>query len=269
MQQVSDAPSIEGPIAGIGHNRPPVAEVFRDAYGALISEIEVLANRANTARDGLTQQKISNDNERDTWVSIGVEAGKIAQRVQKEREAVIEPLRSEIAEWNALFGTKEPVAGSLAYRLNGMKGFALQAIDQYDSAQREAARKRAAEEAEAARLEAERKLQEAAAVPADKMVTQDVALQEAAAAEHRARHLERQALAAGAGPTRTEGGTISHTTGWDFAVKDWAALDLRELRDSFSVADIEKAIRAHVRKNKDTRPLKGVEIFPNTKTQLR
>ena len=68
---------------------------------------------------------------------------------------------------------------------------------------------------------------------------------------------------------RTDGGTISTVKNWDFQVTDWSKLDLRQLRDSFSVAEIEKAIRAHVRKHKDTKQLAGVRIFQSERTQLR
>ncbi|MCV0395429.1 MAG: hypothetical protein K5872_22035 [Rhizobiaceae bacterium] len=272
--RVSDAPSIETPevdeaVPGIGHNRPTVTDLFRDQCADLIEAVEKLATRANAERDKLGADKISSDDERDTFTSIGVEAAKLVKRVEARREEILQPLRNEISEWNALFGTDRPAQGSLKYRLNAMKGYASTIVGRYDEEQREIARKKAAEEAEAARKEAERRLEEAAAIDSAKSVTQDVALQEAAAADHRARHLERQALSAGAGPTRTDAGTISQATAWDFRIVDASRIDLNKLRPHIPLADIEKAIRKHVRANRDTVPIAGVEIFQTTRTQFR
>ncbi len=268
--RVSDAPSIVGPAdPGIGHNKPPVAVLFVEAHKDLIDEVERLAASANGAKDGLTAGKIANDNERDTWVRIGLDAKKIAKRVCEQRDEVVGPIREELNDWNRLFGVNaNPHPESLHARALRIKNAAESLAGAYADAQRAAAQKAAAEAAARQREEAQRKLDEAAA-SGDGIIA-DVALQEAEKAEHKAKHLEAQAFGAATGPVRTDAGTISERKSWDFRIVDVSKVDLNgALRAHIGIDVIEKAIRAHIRANRDTVPLTGVEIFQSSKAQLR
>lgn len=263
--QVSDAPSIAGP----GHNLATTADVFRDRFKDLIDEVEKLAVRANGARAALSADVIANDNERDTFIQIGVTAAKLAASIDEKRAKVIEPLRIEVNEWNSLFGTDKPVEGSLKYRCNLMKKFADNVVGRYDNEKREAEKRKAAAEADAARALANRKLDEAAA--SGHSVLSDIALQEASAAENKAAVLENAALTAGKGPTRTEAGTVSQRTSWTYRVTDYSKIDLNKLRGygPFNVEAIDRALAAYAKQNKGTAPLAGVDFMPETKTQIR
>ena len=268
--RVSDAPSIIGPAdAGIGHNRPPVSALFVEEHKDLIDEVEALAGRANAAKDTMADGKIANDNERDTWVAIGIAAKKVAKQVCERREEVVAPIREEVNDWNRLFGVNaNPHPESLHARCLRIKNAAESLAGAYADVQRAAAQKAAAEAAARAREEAQRKLDEAAA--SGEGVIADVALQDAEKAEHKAKHLEAQALGAVAGPVRTEASTISSTTHWDFRIVDTSKVDLNgPLRAHIKLDVIEKAIRAHVRANRDTMPLAGVEIFKTNTPRLR
>ncbi|GAA2887799.1 hypothetical protein GCM10010837_47100 [Aminobacter niigataensis] len=263
--QVSDAPSIAGP----GHNLATTADVFRDRFKDLIDEVEALAIKANGARGALTADTIASDNDRNTFVEIGVNAAKLAKSIDEKRAKVIEPLRTEVDEWNSLFGTDKPAEGSLKYRCNAMKKFAEMVVGRYDDEKREEERRKAAAEADAARALANRKLDEAAT--SGHSVLSDIALQEATSAEQKAAVLENAALTAGNGPTRTEAGTISQVKNWTYAVKDYSKIDLNKLRGygPFSVDGIEKALAAYAKKNKNTAPLAGVDFIPDQKTRFR
>lgn len=268
--RASDVPSIVGPAeGGIGHNKPPVAEVFVEQHKDLIDEVEGLALRANAAKDGLVEGSIANDNERDTWVSIGIAAKKVAKQVCESRDDVVKPIRTELDDWNRLFGVNaNPHPESLHARCLRIKNAAESLAGAYADRQRAAAQKAAAEAAEIARQVAQRKLDEAAA--AGDGVIADVALQEAEKAEHKAKHLEAQAHGATAGPVRTEAGTISSTANWDFRISDISKVDLNgPLRAHIKIDIIEKAIHAHIRANRDTAPLAGVEIFKTNTPRLR
>lgn len=268
--RVSDAPSIVGPAdAGLGHNKPPVSVLFVEEHKDLIDEVEAIAARANAAKDGLTDGKIANDNERDTWVSIGLAAKKVAKQVCSERDDVVKPIREELDDWNRLFGVNvNPHPESLHARCLRIKNAAESLAGAYADEQRRKAAAEAAALAEAARQEAQRKLDEAAASTSD--IVADVAFQEAEKAEHKAKHLEAQALGAGTGPVRTEAGTISERKNWDFRIVDISKVDLNgPLRAHIGIDVIEKAIRAHIRANRDTQPLAGVDIFQSSKAQLR
>ena len=253
------APEIPAP-AGVGHNQPTPTAILRDKFQDLMNEVETLANEATEEKNKLQDGKIANDNQRDPFVSIGVAAGKLVKRLEALRLETTKPLRDEVDETNAFFKT-------LFNRANRIHAAFETLVGDFDTAQREAAKRVAAQAAEEAAAEARRKLDEAAA--SKHSMEGDVILQEAERAEHRAQHFASQALDAGTGPTRTASGTISQRTNWDFRITNAAKIDLNALRACFGIADIEKAIRLYVRNNRDTIPLAGVEIYPSTKTQLR
>lgn len=268
--RVSDAPSIVGPAdAGLGHNKPPVSVLFVDGHKDLIDEVEAIAARANAAKDALAEGRIGSDTERDTWVKLGLDAKRIAKQVCERRDEVVGPIREELNDWNKLFGVNvNPQPESLHARCLRIKSAAESLAGAYADMQRRKAAEAAAAAAEEARKEAQRKLDEAASSTSE--IVADVALQEAEKAEHKAKHLEAQALGAGAGPVRTEAGTIGERKSWDFRIVDIAKVDLNgPLRAHIGIDVIEKAIRAHIRANRDTVPLTGVDIFQSSKAQLR
>lgn len=137
----------------------------------------------------------------------------------------------------------------------------------YDAKKREAERRAAAAQAELAAAEAKRKLEETATTTHG--VLSDVVLQEAEQAEHKAQVLANHAMSAGTGPTRTEAGTLSQRKAWTFRITDASKIDLNKLRAHFGIADIEKAIRGHIKANRDTVQLAGAEIFADTKATFR
>lgn len=254
--QISDAPSIAGP----GHNLATTADLLRDRFRPLLDEVEDLAKRANAARDALTAGAIANDNERDPFISLGIEARKLAKRLGETKLSTTKPLRDEVSETNRFFDAVivRPEAIQSAFEL---------IVGRYDAKKREEARLRAAEEARLAQEEAKRKLDEAAA--SSHSVLGDVLMQEAAEAEHRAQQLTSHALDAGSGPTRTEAGTVSATAKWTHRITDASKIPLEKLRPYMSIDDIDKFVRAFVRANKNSQTLAGVEIYQDQKTQFR
>ena len=132
------------------------------------------------------------------------------------------------------------------------------------AAQREAdesKRKQAEEAAAAARAEAERKESEARAARQKEVDAAAAASQAQRAAEEKPAELARTRAASG--------GLATLAQSFEFEITDLADLDLEALRSHLSRADLEKAIRAHVRIHKDTVPLRGVRIFPTTSAQFR
>ena len=249
-------------VAEIGHNQPPsTTDLLRQRFADEIKEVDELAAKATAAKEKLGEHvEVTDDDQVSDLVEIAVKAGKKSKALDKKRLETTQPLRDEVDEVNKFFAT-------LTARMNRVKTVFEELVGQWDRKKRAEEQRKAAEAARLAEEEARRKLDDAAA--ASHSVEGDVIMNEAAAAERKAQIATHQATKAGAGPTRTEGGTVSATKSWDFHVENWDALDLSQLRDSFTVADIEKAIRAHVRKHKNTRPLKGVKIFEDTKTRLR
>lgn len=260
MQTLSDTPSIEGPAAGIGHNKASTTDILRDQFKDLMDEVEALAKRATDEKDKLANGAVETDEQRDALVSIGVDAGKVVRKLGPVRLETTKPLRDQVDETNKFFE-------AMSSRMERVKSAFERLVGAYDSAKREAAQREAAKQAELAADEAKRKLEEAAA--STHSVEGDVILREAEKSEHRAQSLAREALGAGTGPTRTEAGTISQKTEWTFRIVDASKIDLNALRPHFKIAEIEKAIRGHIRANRDTVKLFGVEIFPDTKTHFR
>lgn len=264
---ISDAPSIEGPIAGIGHNKAPVAEVFKEKHADLIAEVEKLATDANAKRETLPDGKVNDDDQRDTWIKLGTAAAKVLKRIETARAGEVEALNQEVKEWNRLFGTKTPVPGSLAARCTNIKAFASLAVDDYNTRVAEAERRRLAEEAARMREIENKKLAEAAEAEEAKPVHSDIALNEASAAAHNAAVLERQAVSTTATSVRTDAGTAVATGKWTFRIVDRSKIDLNKV--PFSLAEIEAALGRHAREHRDSMPLAGVEFFRESKTQFR
>lgn len=265
--RISDAPSIEDPVVGIGHNRAPIADIFKERHAGLIADVEALANDANGNRENLTDGKVVNDNERDTWIRLGNAAAKALKRIEAARAGEVDALNAEVKEWNGLFGTKTPVPGSLAARCANIKAFAGLAVDDYNKRVAEVERRRLAEEAARLREIEEQKLAEAAAAEADKPVHSDIALNEAAAAAHNAAVLEQQAVSTAPTSVRTEAGTAVATGRWTFRIVDRAKIDLSKV--PFSLAEIEAALGRHAREHRDSMPIAGVEFYRQTGTQFR
>lgn len=259
--RISEPPPLAPELPGIGHNQASTTDVLKDRFADLMQEVENLANRANEARDALgNPPECKTDEQRDLLTKLGLEAHRLAKRLDETKLGETKPLRDQVAEINGFFST-------ITARPENIKAAFQRLVGDYDQKKRDEERRRAAEDAARAREEARQKLEEAAATTQG--VMSDVVMNEAAAAEHRANYLEKQAMAAGSGPTRTEGGTISHVKKWDFRIVDAGRIDLNQLRPHLSIADIEKAIRAFVRANRDTVKLPGVEIFPDNRTQFR
>lgn len=247
-------------VAGPGHNNPPLPDLLKDEFFALMDEVESLAKDANAAKAAVDDRGLNSDEDVLPLIEIGKAATKLTPKIDKTRLERTQPLRDDVETINGFFNVmKERVE-----RIK--KGFAAK-VGEYDAAKRERERREAAERARIAQEEAQRKLDEAAA--AQHSVMSDVVMNEAAEAEHRASRAAIEATKAGTGPTKTDAGTVSQSAPWTFVVEDWDAIDLRELRDSFTVAEIEKAIRGHVRKHKNTKPLKGVRFYQEAKTSFR
>ena len=251
----------EQPVTGIGHNSRSVADVLRDNHLALIKRIDANIERKRKLETELGDDgAIANDEQLEVAISIGVEAKNLEAELGRTKLDTTKPLRDEVTETNRFFD-------ALAQSPANVKTQVGRLTNDWRRKKQEAEAKEAAEAHRRAQEEAERQLAEAA--EAQGSVASDVALNAAIDAENCARAMEMKATAAPAAPVRTAAGTMFSSKEWIFAVEDWSKIDLRELRNSFSVAEIEKAIRAHVRKNKNTVPLSGVRIYQSERPNFR
>lgn len=257
MQHISEAPSIAGP----GHNLATTTDVLRDRFQGLIEEVDELADSATKARENLGESgKIINAEQCEPLIKLGVDAGKLSKRLDETRLSTTLPLRDEVSETNNFFN-------AMVSRMDRVKSTFEDLVDVFAREKRIAEQRAAAEAARVAEEEARAKLAEAE--QAEHSVVSDVVLNEAIQAEEKAARLAAVATSVGSTPLKTDGGTASSSKPWTFSVVDWSKIDVTELRDQFTVAELEKAIRGHVRKHKNTRPLKGVRIFQDEKTTFR
>jgi len=252
------ADAAENPRAVAGDNRPPRDEVLKDSYGSLIGDIDAVAKKA----DALPKE-FATDEDIEAATKIVKESRELAKTAEGNRSEENEPHLKAQRETNAFFRV-------LTDRLDRIKTVLTDRTTAFQRAQEAAERRRIAAEHEKAQEEARQKAQEAADANAGS-VSREIAEQEASEAAERAERLARQATASSADLTRTRtgAGTVSTTGKWVGKVDDYSKVDLNKLRSVFSTAEIDKAVNAFARKNKDMVAVKGVTFFKETKASFR
>lgn len=246
--------------AGLGHNMPSLVDSLRMEFEDLLNEIEALATKANAVKAVVDEKGLNTDEDVVPLVEVGREATKLVGSLDRRKLERTKPLRDDVETINGFFKT-------LSLRVERIKTAFAGKVGDYESEKRERARREAAERARIAEEEAAAKLKEAA--EAQHSVMGDVILNEAAKAEQEAQMAATAAVKAGAGPTRTDAGTISQSGKWTMEIIDASKIPADVIVAQLGLADIEKAMRAHVRQYRDTRPVPGVRFFQETKTTFR
>lgn len=242
---------------GVGHNSATTTDILRDRFSTKISAVEEIASRANAMK-----RTVDTDEDLPAVAEIVKSARELRHELDKARTDENKPHLAAQRDTNAFFNL-------MIERLQKIQQAFEAATNDYQNQKVEAERARQREIARREREEADRKLAEAAA--AQRETEGEIVLREAERADTRAAQADARAAApvAELTLTRTEHGTVTSRAEWTHVVEDWTKLDLNELRDQFSVPDIEKAVRSHVRRFRDTRPLKGVRIFETNKATFR
>lgn len=259
-------------VAGLGHNNPPeptLAERLAVNHKSTIDKVEALAKKANEVKSLAAKANTPDesgvvagldDDLVEKMAEIGHEAGKLNTAVDKERTDTTKPLRDEVKEIDSFFKV-------LLARTETMKTVFTKTVGAYAEAKKDEARRQAAERARVAEEQAAAKLKEAQ--EASHSVMSDVLLNEAARAEEEAQMAANAAVKAGAGPSRAGGVTVIQSTKFSFEILDSDKIPLDLLRPYIKLADFEKFLRQYVSAHKDTKPLAGVRIFPESKTSFR
>ncbi|CAN7300258.1 hypothetical protein LJR221_001488 [Agrobacterium tumefaciens] len=246
--------------AGIGHNKPPLAQQLEIDYIELLNRVTALADSANSAKATVDASGLNSDDDIVPLVNVGKQATKLVAEIDTIRLSTTKPLRDDIETINGFFNT-------LSARTKRIKDAFAEKVGEYDREKRAREAREAAERARVAQEEAAAKLQEAQ--DAAHSVMGDVVLNEAAILEEAAQKAAREAVTAGTGPTRTEAGTISQSGRWTAEIIDASKIPLEELRHFIKLADLEKFVRAYATHHKDSKPLPGVRIFRDAKTSFR
>lgn len=246
--------------AGIGHNQPTLADSLALEFSELLDTVQKLADKANAVKAVVDEKGLNSDDDIIQMVEVGKEATKLSSSLDRKKLDRTASLRGDVETINGFFAT-------IKTRVERIKTAFGAKVGEYEEAKKERQRREAAERARQAEEAAAAKLKEAE--EARHSVMGDVLLNEAVKAEQEFQMAANAAVSAGTGPTRTDAGTVSQSKKWDFEIIDASKIPLEDLRPYFTIADLEKAIRAHVRMNRDTKPLAGVRIFPDTKTSFR
>lgn len=262
---------LHDPRLGIGGNKAPIAERLADEYEEVIASLDLLEERAAVAAE-------PNDD-----ASLGVvsdltkEVGTLLKRAETARTTEKEPFLAGGREVDAFFKPISERASKIKTALEkGATAYLRRKADEERAARQEEER-RAREEAarkarEAAELERQSREAEraAAAEDAERIAADAERAREAADASRREAEAAAKAADAKAADharTRGEKSTATLATFWNFEIVDLAAIPLDQLRPYIPRADIEKAIRAHIRIHKGA-PIAGVRIFEDTQARV-
>ncbi len=268
QQQRDDAPP------PIGHNNPPLefparrdplvtddlSKHLAEVYTLLLNnEIEPLAKRANAA-----PQKITSDEDLKIWADIAVDARKLKQKIDTLRDNEKKPFWNAGKKVDAFFNPTIERAGRI-FDAGEEKATA------YDRQKKADAR--AAQEAETRRLAEEAAARQAAAATAAEF-GDDAAAQEhtaaAAAADEQLTQAQNEPPQDVDTRVRSDSGTVaSSKTEWKFEIADYAKVDLNALRAFIPPKEIDKAVRALLRIQKDAAKVEGIRFYEEDKAQFR
>lgn len=246
--------------AGIGHNQPSLADALQIEFSDLLDTVQKLRDKANAVKAVVDEKGINSDDDIVPMVEVGREATKLLSSLKNKKLDRTKPLRDDVDTINRFFET-------VMAQIDRIKTAFAGKVGAYEDAKREQQKREAAERARLAEEEAARKLKEAE--EARHSVMGDVILNEAIKAEEEAQMAANAAVKAGTGPTRTDAGTVSQSGKWTMEIIDASKIPPDVIVAQLGLADIEKAMRAHVRQFRDTRPVAGVRFFQETKTSFR
>lgn len=244
---------------GLGHNNPP-EPTLDETFKTLVDDVEKLAAKAN-----LLPAEIQNEEKLGELVEVVRAAKRLRTAADEDRKASNRPLDERIKATNGWFRVHDD-------RLSRMVTHLERRAKAYHDAVAEVERERRRKEAEeqALRLEAERKRQEEerAAIGEKTGIDAEIEAERLERLENETRAAEARTMQS-TGPLRTGGGTVGTRKGVGFRILNRDEMDLNELKDSFTVDALEKAIRDHIRRHKKTKPLKGVELFDDNNINIR
>ena len=252
----------------VTHNNPPIRESLALEFEEMIASLDLLAIKADSTTDPDSDKALG------ALSDLSKEIAALVKRAETARVGKKEPYLAGGREVDGFFKPLTDRAQALDTRLKRMattflrhKAEEERRIREEDAriAREEAARQMREAEAREAEARAERNADQAAMRQAES----DRALDAAAVAERDANAADKAVAAKPAEHARTRGEASLATlaTFWNFEIIDVAAIPLEQLRPYIPRADLEKAIRAHVRVLR-SEPIPGVRIFEDTQARI-
>jgi len=248
----------ENSEAGMGHNNPPSRmEELTDKNKDLLLRLDQVAERANDCGE------IDSDEKMQSAVEIIADAKKVARDLDNNRKVIVSPLNDAVKETNGIFKSWTARSKNIETKIGDR-------VSKYQHQKMEAERKQREEEARAAEEAAAAALQEAqdASHSLDLDGEQAAAKAEAAAQQIEANNA--RAIAPEPAKVQTESG-VSASTRMELTheIEDITKIPMEQLRPYFTEAEIQKAVRAHVRQHKQSIQIPGVRIFEKPVTTVR
>lgn len=247
-----------------GHNNPPpLKEILAENYAHFATEIEAIAERANTA-----PKAVRNDDDLDAVGVIVKDAKAMLKRVDSARKDEKEPYLQAGREVDGFFKAMTDRLDRIASALEAR-------ATEYQRAKAAEARRKAEEEARKLREAEEaarRKAEEAAAAGRER--TADKAEAKAETLAEKAAEAERQAAAKAADLARTRGasGTLaSAKTVLKVRIADLAAVQqsMGPLGPYMDSDAIQKAANNWLRVTKGAGSIPGLEVYEDVKATFR
>jgi hypothetical protein len=252
----ADAPAPSSAMpAPMGHNKPPIPELLKEAYADLVKNVETWLAGA-----GRAPATVEDDMALANFATIVSKLTKYAGEVEKARKDEKQPYLDGGREIDAFFSVfTDKIATAKTVLERRQKAYAQKKLADE--------RARQAEIARAAEREATDKLRQAEHLQ-DKgdFETSGQVLNEAVQAQAAANTAAKIAVAPPAEIVRaraTSGALASARTVWIGTVENFDEIDLNQLKAQFSKEAIQKAVDAFVRLG--GRQLKGVKIEEDLK----
>lgn len=254
------------------HNEPPLEDRLALDYMERIASIAAVAARATAA-----PKVITDEDGHAVIVGIVKDARQTSKATEAERVAEKAPFLEAERKVDTFF---KPLTARCDTVITAMEKRIKAWLDSKAAAERARRDEEARQAREAERMareEANKRLAEAASAKANADVHETKMVEAASAAavanahgaDARAAERSADARPADLARTRTTEGLATLTTFWDFEVQDWDSVSLVKLRDFIPRDAIEKAIRAYVKLHGGSKPLPGVNIFENTRANVR
>ncbi len=246
-----------------GGNNPPslvelLAEQLTETYKREFEKIAPIANRANDL-----PEKIETDQHQAAVTAVYLDAKELFDSLDTARKTEKRPYGETVD--NAFRPN----------RLDRLERILTVLRDRSDAYAREKVKKQRAEQAaEQARLNAEAEEKRRAAAIAAEFGDTDAVIEHAqAVAETQVAAAQLQSGAptvADVARVRGDAGGMSTGKGeWKFEIADYSKVDLNALRQFFTPAEIDKAVRKLVKIQKGQTKVDGVRVFEDVATRFR
>ncbi|MCZ8098163.1 MAG: hypothetical protein O9972_09625 [Burkholderiales bacterium] len=249
---------LDTPLAGVGHNKPPITEVLFDQYSEKLNEAKALLVKVGSA-----PAKVKSPEDKTAIGAIVVPLRKLARELEAARKIEKEPHLENGRTVDTFFNSRKDPLETAASRLEALSSAYDREVLQREREAQAAAAREAQAEADR-QTEIARKAAEAGNL--SKSAKHD---ERADAAAQKAEALTAAAPIKASEVTKVSAGGVtgSARTSWKGEIIDPAKVDLEALRPYLSRDHLQTALNTFVRVG--GRQCAGARIFEDVKSSFR